>query len=224
MAPARRRPDEWVAWHRGYSGRSALSRRLTVVRRFIRAELDRAPPGPIRVLSLCAGDGRDLIGALADHPRAADVSARLIERDPRLVAAGRRAARDVGVGRRVRFRTADAGAPGSFADAVPADLVLLCGIFGNISNEDVRRTILAAPTFGRDGTTVVWTRGRFRPDLTPTIRRWFVHAGFTELGFVPIRGTLMAVGAARWVGPPTPFRRRPRLFRFLPPEQRPSHG
>jgi hypothetical protein len=31
-------------------------------------------------------------------------------------------------------------------DAVPADLVMLCGIFGNINDSDVERTVSAAPS------------------------------------------------------------------------------
>jgi hypothetical protein len=31
--------------------------------------------------------------------------------------------------------------------------------------------------------TVIWTRGTFEPDLTATIRVWFMEAGFTELDF-----------------------------------------
>jgi hypothetical protein len=33
------------------------------------------------VISLCAGQGRDLLGVLADHPRREDVRARLVELD-----------------------------------------------------------------------------------------------------------------------------------------------
>src|SRR5690242_4741082 len=52
---------DWVQWHRGYDDPlHPLARRLEIVVGLIRRQLDTAPAGPIRVLSLCAGDGRDL--------------------------------------------------------------------------------------------------------------------------------------------------------------------
>ena len=52
----------------------------------LRVALDGAPPGELRVVSMCAGQGRDVIGVLSQHPRRSDVRARLVERDERNVA------------------------------------------------------------------------------------------------------------------------------------------
>ncbi len=81
--------DAWVTGHQGYSGDQPLARRLWTVQDQIRAAFDRLPPGPIRLVSLCAGDGRDLLGVLADHPRAGDVRARRVELTPELAEAAR---------------------------------------------------------------------------------------------------------------------------------------
>src|SRR5204862_3093205 len=84
---------DWVAWHEPYDQPgSSLARRLEVVQDRIAAALEQAPPGPIRVISMCAGQGRDLLGALADHARAIDVTARLVELDPRNVVVARQEA------------------------------------------------------------------------------------------------------------------------------------
>ncbi|GAB3896167.1 hypothetical protein GCM10029964_077130 [Kibdelosporangium lantanae] len=83
----------WVAWHADYDDESSdLSRRLLAVQARIRTALDEQPEGPVGVLSMCAGQGRDLLGVLADHPRAADVRAVLVELDPDNVAVARAAA------------------------------------------------------------------------------------------------------------------------------------
>src|SRR6516165_71739 len=75
----------WHEWHEAYDRTdSPLAMRLAVVRQCVRDALDAAPPGPIAVISMCAGQGRDLLGVLADHPRAADVHGRLVELDPGL--------------------------------------------------------------------------------------------------------------------------------------------
>jgi hypothetical protein len=84
---------DWYDWHAYYDDpATGLSRRLSWVQDQIRAVLDGAPSGPIRAISLCAGQGLDLIGVLADHPRRADVAARLVELDPRNAGLARAAA------------------------------------------------------------------------------------------------------------------------------------
>ena len=214
--------DEWVAWHRRYDRRGDLLRRLDVVRARIREALDAARPGPIRVVSLCAGDGRDLLGVLAHHPRARDVRARLVELSKELAARGRRRARSLGL-RSVEFVTADAGVTDALDGAVPAELVLVCGIFGNIADADVRSTVRHLPELCAPGATVIWTRGRFPPDLTPSIRRWFRASGFAERSFTSVTGTTMSIGSARLVGRSRRYRSGVRLFTFLPAPDRPSN-
>jgi len=67
---------DWYDWHAPYDDpESGLSRRLSWVQDRIRVALDEAPPGPFRAISLCAGQGRDLIGVLSGHPRRGDVTA-----------------------------------------------------------------------------------------------------------------------------------------------------
>jgi hypothetical protein len=68
MAPVTER--DWYTWHHDYDDPgSALARRLAAVQDQIRVALDQAEPGLLRAISVCAGQGRDLIGALAGHPR-----------------------------------------------------------------------------------------------------------------------------------------------------------
>jgi hypothetical protein len=181
-----------------------------VVQEFIRAALDRAPAGPVRAISVCAGEGRDLLGVLADHPRAADVSARLVELDPELAERARSVA-----AAGVEVVCGDASTGAAWRGAVPADLVLVCGVFGNVSDADVRHTVSALPTVCAPGATVVWTRHRRPPDLTVEIRRWFAEAGFEEAGFVGSDEQLFGVGAHRLVGPPGAWDPDLRLFRFV---------
>jgi len=203
-----------VAWHRPYDDPdSALSRRLRHVQGRIVEALDARPPGPVRVLSMCAGQGRDLIGALAGHPRAHDVTARLVEADPANAAAARAAARAAGLAG-VETEVADAGGAAAYQGLVPADVVLACGVFGNISAADIEGTIGRLPSLLGPGATVIWTRHRRPPDLTGPIRAWFEAAGFAEVGFDAPDGDWYSVGAHRLVGPPQTFDPGARLFSF----------
>ncbi|MGZ4675292.1 MAG: class I SAM-dependent methyltransferase family protein [Acidimicrobiia bacterium] len=208
-------PD-WVQWHRPYDDPdSGLSRRLALVQQHVRRALDTSPPGPVRVLSLCAGRGRDVIDVLVDHPRRADVVVTLVELQPDLADAARAGVRAAGL-TDVHVITGDASTTDTFRTAVPADVVLLCGIFGNVSDEDVRDCIGAAPTLCHPGATVIWTRHRLEPDLTPAIRAWFADAGFDEVAFGTPDGNAWAgVGAHRLTAAPGRFVSGRRLFTFV---------
>jgi hypothetical protein len=206
---------DWAAWHRAYDDPSSrLARRLRVVQQQLRAGID-AKPGPLRLISMCAGQGRDVIGALAGHQRGGDVAGRLVELDARLVEKARRGAVEAGLDG-VEVVRADAGVSDSYAGAVPADIILACGVFGNISDDDVRRTIAFMPRLAAAGAVVIWTRGRSPDrDIPQTIREWFVALGFQELAFVAPEDSTFSVGVHRLVSEPRPFKAGTRLFSFL---------
>ena len=193
---------DWVEWHAAYGREgSGLGDRLAAVRAQIVRRLDDTVPSPVRVVSACAGDGRDLLGVVADRVDADRVSALLVERDPELARRAESAAHDLAG--RVAVVEGDAARSNVYAGWVPADLVLLCGIFGNISEPDIRRVIRAAPQLCAPGAEVVWTRHRGGDgDLTPQIRTWFAEAGFDEVAFIaPESVDSWAVGVHRLTGP-----------------------
>lgn len=169
---------DWRRWHDKYDeAGSELARRLAAVQEHVRAGLDRCPPGELKVISLCAGQGRDLLEVLPDHPRRDDVRARLVELDPRNTAYAEKLADGLP---QVEVVTGDASLTDQYNGMVPADLVLVCGVFGNISDADIEGTIAACPQFCRPGATLIWTRHREDPDLAPQICEWFdarVRAG-----------------------------------------------
>ena len=206
---------DYVAWHDAYDDpQSSLSWRLSVVRSWIERTLDELS-SPFRVLSVCAGDGRDVLGVLALRPDLANVDVTLLEIDPVLAARARSQAAHLHPRIRVDVRVVDAGDPAAYSEAVPADLVLLVGIFGNISDADLARTIAAAPGMCRPGATVLWSRGRHRGDRTDAIRRCFFAAGFDQIGLDTLdRDGHPTVGAMRFLDETTPMPTQ-RLFTFL---------
>jgi hypothetical protein len=120
---------------------------------------------------------------------------------------GRSAERRVGpLAGRGGWAGSGAGEPGGREPAAdlrrcpPADLLLLCGIFGSVSDADIERTAAAAPALCAPGATVIWTRHRRPPDLTPRIRGWFTDAAFDEVAFEAMDTAalpLMSAAAAR---------------------------
>ena len=109
---------------------------------------------------------------------------------------------------------ADAGLTDSYVGAVPADLVIVCGVFGNISDRDVEATVRAMPSLCSQGGAVIWTRHRHEPDLTPAIRRWFADAGFAEQAFTSPGIDSFAVGVHRLNGPGVTLSAGRQLFTF----------
>lgn len=197
---------DWIEWHADYADdASDLSRRRRSVQRQIAAFLDDRPGARLQVVSACAGDGRDVLEVLARREDAARVSVVLIETHPELAAAAVELARRNGLAS-VEVRRLDAGVTDSYRGAVPADLVMFCGVFGNLSDEDVHGTISLFPQFCASGASVLWTRGRFTSgDLTPMIRSRFAECGFDEIAFDAPTDTKYRVGHHRFTGRPEPL-------------------
>jgi hypothetical protein len=216
---------DWRAWHDGYDvPGSLLARRLAAVQERIRVVLDSCPPGPLRAVSICAGQGRDLLGVLATHPRGRDVTARLVELDPRNAAIARAAAHAAGLSG-VEVVAGDASLTDQYTGLVPAHLVLACGVFGNITPADIERTVIFLGCMTATGGTAIWTRHRREPDLIPQLCRWFERRGF-ELVWVSDPGAGYGVAAHRFTAAPAPLEPGASMFTFVGRDRprAPEHG
>jgi hypothetical protein len=207
--------SDWHEWHRQYAAQdSALRRRLATVQAQLKQALPAELDVPFQIISLCAGQGLDVIETLAAYPHAEHVKARLVKLDERNVAAARQMAVETGLSQ-VEIVQGDAAQLAAYEGAVPADIVLACGVFGNISDRDIFHTIDTLPQLCRRGATVLWTRHRRTPDMTPAIRAYFVAHGFTEVAFVAPADNLFSVGVNRYEGEPQPLQPDAKLFTFI---------
>jgi len=208
---------DWHGWHDRYNDPdTGLARRLAIVQDRVRAALSEAPPGPLRVISLCAGQGADLIVPLAAHPRRGDVTALLVELDPRNAAAARRLAAAAGL-ENVQVVIGDAALTSVYADLVPADLVLVCGVFGNLTDADIEATAGYCRQLCATGGLVIWTRGRWEPDLSSRVCDWFEERGFQRVWLSDISdpGFKHRVGVHRFTGSPLPLDPDAVMFTFI---------
>lgn len=205
---------DYELWHRQYDDpTSDLSWRLRTVQGYIRDALDRHT-GPIRILSSCSGDGRDVLEVLAHRTDSERVHAVLVEAHPEIADRARRSA--ASVASHVEVRTMDAGVTDAYLGAVPAEVVLLIGILGNISDGDLARTIVHAPALCQPAATLLWSRARVGGDLNDMVRARLEAAGFTELDYATMdAGTWPAVSVVRYDGPPMPLPTGQQLFTFL---------
>jgi hypothetical protein len=206
---------DYVAWHDDYDRPgSAMHLRLLVVEDLIAHALDQAPPGPIRVISMCAGQGRDLVTVARRHRRGADLVGRHVVIDSQNVATAR-AAITAGDLSALDVSQADAGWSDAYVGSAPADVVLACGIFGNVTDDDVKHTIEFLPAICAPGGWVIWTRGPRGDDILTRIEGWFHDAGFEPTALVVGQGGLFGVGAARFIGRARELRAGVRLFEFF---------
>jgi hypothetical protein len=212
---------DWIAWHQEYDEpESTLARRLRVVQANIRQAVEliaaHTATEATRVISLCAGEGRDLLPVLAETGRFAAVRARLVELDPRLAERAAQRARQLNLPN-VEVVNGDAGRTTAYEGMVPAHVVLACGVFGNITAEDIRRTVATLRTLTAPQGFVVWTRGRkSEVDGSSEVRSWFAQEGFTERSFTAPSDARFRVGLNQLSeAGAQPFRSGVRMFSFV---------
>jgi SAM-dependent methyltransferase len=210
------RITDWNNWHDEYDEpNSELAARMHAVRKFVAQVVESCPSGPVTVLSICAGQGREVIGALADHPRRDDVRGRLLELDPANAEFARRSANAASL-HGIEVVTGDASVASAYDDLPPVDLVVISGLFGHIGDEDQQRLIAFLHTICRPGGSVVWTfflRARRR---TERLRSYFTEQSFEEVQFEELPGEeyRFTVALSRYDGTTQPRGPHERVFTF----------
>jgi hypothetical protein len=147
---------------------------------------------------MCAGDGGDVLPVLRSHPAGPRTDALLVELDPELA-------------RRAGTTPRDAGLADSYLAHGRAHVLLACGVFGNMTLEDARRTIATIPGLTEQGATVIWTRAT---DESHKIRKLFDEHAFREMSFTEPGDAPFRVGVHRVTAIAGPPAAGARLFRF----------
>lgn len=149
----------WSNWPAMSYRRVGYRKRLAEVQAHFAKCLDDAPLGQLRVVSLCAGDGRDVMGVLPAHPRRGDVRAWLVELDGASVAAGNEQRAAAGLDETVTFINGDATDFATYRDILPCDVVLVCGVLGHVRPDERQTLVQKLAAFGKPGGSIIWTRG-----------------------------------------------------------------
>ena len=212
----RQRVGEWGDWHDAYEDPSSeLVGRMMAVRRHVAAIVSEAPAGPVIVVSICGGQGRELIGALEDHPRKADVRGRLVELDADNAAFASRWAAEAGV-TGLEIVNGDASVGVSYEGLAPVDVVVISGVFGHLSSPDRECLIDFTRRLCHTGSGIVWTSHRSHDGPAEWLRRAFVERRFEELehGLVPGDDFQFTVTRNVYTGVQQPFEPHAKIFTF----------
>lgn len=209
-------PKDWYEWHDLYNTEPKLQQRLEIVQEYIAHSLNASPSGAIRIVSVCAGDGRDLLGTLKNHPRINDVYARLVELNPQLVERGRATIESLGLTKQIEFINGDATLSTNYPGAVPADIVIVCGVFGNLAEEAELNRLLDNLSFlSKPGAFVIWTRGHSNGiPYSETVRKILRASDFEEVNFQLTATGDMGIGIHRYLGENLPQPKEQQLFVF----------
>jgi hypothetical protein len=203
---------DWYAWRTSYDElTSPQTRRLAVVQDKIRGFLDAQTAGPASVVSLAAGQSRDLLPMLIEHPRGAEVQARLVELDDRNVEFAEGAALSARLAG-IDFVTGDAGLIDRFAGAVPAQLVLACGLFELLGTAAAGATVAALAQLCAPQAMVIWTDEPADAAHLALRRQQFDAAGFVQVELVVDAD--FVVGVERLAGTVAELVPGTRLFRL----------
>jgi len=207
--------DDWSTWHDEYENPdSELNARKRAVQRQVAAIVAECPPGPVTVLSICGGQGREVIGALENHERRGDVRGRIVELDPENGAFARAWAARAGLDK-LEVVTGDASVSSSYTGLPPVDLVVISGVFGHIDADDRQRLIAFLRQVCAEGARVVWTFFNWDEDRTNTVRGYFVERGLVEESFEVLEGKFaFTITRNRLSAPPVPFEPDARIFTF----------
>ncbi len=206
--------SDWNKWHAYYDDpNSDLHFRLRLVQNQVVAAVDERALRPVSIVSICGGQGRELIGALEHHPRRSEISARLVELDPNNASFARQWAQQVAM-TGVEVRNEDASLSDAYEECEPADIVILSGVFGHIGTEDLRRTISFLGEICNTDARVVWTSYEVRPERTDMIKDMFAASEFEEMSFEVTPNGTFGVIVERYRGSRHPFRKNQKIFTF----------
>jgi Putative methyltransferase len=205
----------WTGWPAEAYAQLQYQQRLQTVQEHLRGVLDDAPVGLLRLISVCAGDGRDVIGTVRAHERRGDVSAWLVELDRQSVAAGIQEAAVAGLEGAVNFINADATDYATYQGVAPADIVLACGVWGHVPALERESLARALAGLCKPRGTVTWTRGV----SSGLARLNEIEVLFARAKWENVRTTITAdkkwaVATYRYSGPPVEWPQAGRIFNF----------
>jgi hypothetical protein len=209
------RSRSWTGWPTEAYAHKRYQQRLQAVQEHLRSTLNNLPAGPLSLISLCAGDGRDVIGVLRTHERRREVSAWLVELDRQSVAAGIEETSIANLHDAVQFINGDATDYATYQGIAPADVVLACGVWGHVPAQERASLVGALAGLCKPRGIVIWTRG-VSAGITRLneIKMLFARTRWESVHTSITSDKKWAVATYRNCGPPIALPEAGRIFNF----------
>ncbi len=122
----------------------------------------------------------------------------------------------MGLAKQIEIINGDATLATNYVGAVPADIVIVCGVFGNLAEEAELNRLLDNLSFlSKPGAFVIWTRGHSNGiPYSDNVRKILSASGFEEVNFKLTGTGDMGVGLHRYLGENFAAPKEQRLFVF----------
>jgi hypothetical protein len=209
---------DWAKWHDNYKVSPALKERLSIVRKHLSKCCISLPKGSIKIISICSGDGRDLLGLMEYHPRKQDVSALLVENNEELVDTGRKSIHEAGFETQLKLVLSDATLFSTYDNYCPANIVLFSGVFGNVRVEETPNIIRNLRSLCNTDSYIIWTRHcRVNNGLKHIefIRNQFTENDFEETYYEQTADGTFIIGTNKFCGNKIDLSAETKLFDFV---------
>jgi hypothetical protein len=192
---------DWWEWHKEYSvADSYPSLRREAVSYHTARALCIAPAGPIRVMSVCAGQGLDIISGFVGDAHTANVDCVFLEYDPRNALEAASNLSVVGL-RSYEVRVCDAGLCDSYAGSGRANIMYLVGLISHLSDAEISSLIAAIPNLCSQGAQVIWTVPKSNPEVVHMATSKLMEAKFDQVLRTDI-GSVGMVVTSQFMGVP----------------------
>ena len=165
----------WNDWHIIYNDKESAPYKRSIITQELVNNYLNIHKKNIIILSICSGQARDILPAIAGREDKDRITTYLLDIDKDCLEYAQEYARIHDIPN-VHTINKDASLKESYDDIPKVDLIVICGLFGHLVPEDIATTALFLQTLIEDNATVIWSRNKFFNDHSDNIRNIFWEA------------------------------------------------
>ena len=200
----------WNDWHIIYDDKESAPYKRSIITQELVNNYLNIHKKNIIILSICSGQARDILPAIAGREDKDRITTYLLDIDKDCLEYAQEYARIHDIPN-VHTINKDASLKESYDDIPKVDLIVICGLFGHLVPEDIATTALFLQTLIEDNATVIWSRNKFFNDHSDNIRNIFNQLSYKEIDFIDEQMFFVGVSSS----PKKEFLLPDKLFNFI---------
>lgn len=203
---------DWHTWNDHYDNAdSELSKRLNKVKEYLKNTLLNIEIPT--VLNICSGQGKDILESMVELDKDAEVY--LIDTNTNSLNAAINFAKTNNIGT-ITFINEDASHTSTYKkyDIPKSNIVLACGLFGHLNQEDSYGLVDFLKTQIKANGTVIWTKN-IENDSISNLRKYFIDNNFEEISYFGPEGSPWAVVCNKYIGEEFDLSKEYKIFNFI---------